>query len=308
MIEARGLTKRYGRVTAVDGVDLHVEAHGIVGFLGPNGAGKTTTMRMLTGYLPMTDGTAKVAGFDVFDQPLEVKARVGYLPETPPLYPELTVGEYLAFVAEIRGIPRAKRLSRVGEVMDLVGLKEMERRHTGALSKGYRQRVGLAQALVHDPRVLILDEPTSGLDPAQLVGIRALIRDLARDRVVVLSTHILQEVELLCDRVVMIHRGRIVGDGTVDALATEAGAGPWLELVADGPGEDATALLAALDEVDHVRALGSEPVARFRVEGGAGLAPAVARLAASAGWSVHALAPHAASLEDVFLSLVEVER
>jgi ABC-2 type transport system ATP-binding protein len=308
MIEARGLTKRYGRITAVDGVDLDIHESGVVGFLGPNGAGKTTTMRMLTGFLPMTDGTARVAGFDVFDQPRQVKARVGYLPETPPLYPELTVGEQLAFVAEIRGIPAARRLDRVGQVMERVGLREMERRVTGALSKGYRQRVGLAQALLHDPRVLILDEPTSGLDPAQLVGIRALIRELARDRVVILSTHVLAEVAALCQRVILIHRGRIVGDGTVDTLATQAGAGPWVELVADGPTEDATARLAALPQVEGVRRLSDrDGHARLRLEGGAGLPGAVAALAAREGWTVHALIPHAASLEDVFLSLVEVE-
>lgn len=309
MIEARGLTKRYGRFTAVDQVDLDVHENGILGFLGPNGAGKTTTMRMLTGYLPMTDGTAKVAGFDVFDQPLQVKARVGYLPETPPLYPELTVGEYLAFVAEIRGLSRNERLKRVGDVMDQVGLKEMERRVTGALSKGYRQRVGLAQALLHDPPVLILDEPTSGLDPAQLVGIRRLVKRLAEDRVVVLSTHILQEVELLCSRVVLIHRGRIAGDGTVDSLARDAGAGPWVELVADGPDQTATAQLASLDAVESVRPLDprADGAARFRLTGSADLPAAVSALAARVGWRVHALVPRAASLEEVFLSLVEAD-
>jgi len=310
MIEARGLTKRYGRFTAVDGVDLDVDQSGIVGFLGPNGAGKTTTMRMLTGYLPMTDGTAKVAGFDVFEQPQQVKARVGYLPETPPLYPELTVGEYLAFVGEIRGLSRSQRLKRVGDVMDQVGLREMERRVTGALSKGYRQRVGLAQALLHDPPVLILDEPTSGLDPAQLVGIRRLVQELSRDRVVVLSTHILHEVELLCDRVVLIHRGRIAGDGTVESLAADVGAGAWLELVATGPDETATARLADLEQVDTVRALESrsDGAMRFRLEGGSDLPAAVAALAAREGWAVHGLIPRKASLEEVFLSLVEVER
>ena len=309
MIEARGLTKRYGRFTAVNGVDLDIQGHGIVGFLGPNGAGKTTTMRMLTGFLPMTDGTAKVAGFDVFDQPLQVKARVGYLPETPPLYPELKVGEYLSFVGEIRGLSRSQRLKRVGEVMDQVGLKIMEKRLTGALSKGYRQRVGLAQALLHDPKVLILDEPTSGLDPAQLVGIRDLIRTLAQDRIVVLSTHILQEVELLCDRVILINRGRIAGDGTVDGLAAEVGAGPWLELVATGPDDAATAKLADLPQITSVRLLkpAASGAARFRLEGSDGLADAVARLAQSERWVLHGLSPRAASLEEVFLSLVKEE-
>ncbi|MFK7929497.1 MAG: ABC transporter ATP-binding protein [Myxococcota bacterium] len=306
MIEARGLTKRYGRFTAVDAVDLDVQSQGIVGFLGPNGAGKTTTMRMLTGFLPMTSGTAKVAGFDVFDQPLQVKARVGYLPETPPLYPELKVGEYLSFVGEIRGLSRSERLKRVGDVMDQVGLREMEKRLTGALSKGYRQRVGLAQALLHDPPVLILDEPTSGLDPAQLVGIRSLVRDLARERVVVLSTHILQEVELLCDRVILIHRGKIAGDGTVDSLAQAAGAGPWVEFIASGPNEQSTASLAELAAVSSVSILESSTpnTMRFRLEGSADLVASVASLAAAQGWAVHGLSPRAASLEDVFLALV----
>jgi len=306
MIEARGLTKRYGRFTAVDAVDLDVQSQGIVGFLGPNGAGKTTTMRMLTGFLPMTSGTATVAGFDVFDQPLQVKARVGYLPETPPLYPELKVGEYLSFVGEIRGLSRSERLKRVGDVMDQVGLREMEKRLTGALSKGFRQRVGLAQALLHDPPVLILDEPTSGLDPAQLVGIRALVRDLAQERVVVLSTHILQEVELLCDRVILINRGKIAGDGTVDSLAQAAGAGPWVEFIASGPDPQSTASLAELTAVSSVSILESNApnTMRFRLEGSTELVASVAALASTQGWAVHALSPRAASLEDVFLALV----
>ncbi len=309
MIEARGLTKRYGAITAVDGVDLHVDSHGVVGFLGPNGAGKTTTMRMLTGYLPMNEGTAIVCGHDVFEDPLAVKARVGYLPETPPLYPELSVGEYLRFVAEIRGVPRGQRLARVGEVMGRVGLGGFERRLLSSLSKGYRQRVGLAQALVHDPPLLILDEPTSGLDPAQLVGIRRLVLELAKDRSVVLSTHVLAEVDLLCDRVVVIHRGRIVGDGTVASLAEGVGAGPWLELVVSGVGADAMARLAGLEPVEHVEQLdGVGGRARYRLRGAPDMASAVVALAERSGWAVHAATPHRASLAEVFLQLVEVER
>jgi ABC-2 type transport system ATP-binding protein len=309
MIEARGLTKRYGTFTAVDKVDLMVERHGIVGFLGPNGAGKTTTMRMLTGYLPMTEGTAKVAGFDVFDQPQQVKARVGYLPETPPLYPELSVGEYLAFVAELRGVGRRDRLKRIGAVMDMVGLAQMERRLTGALSKGYRQRVGLAQALLHEPQVLILDEPTSGLDPAQLVGIRKLVKELAQDRVVLLSTHILQEVELLCDRVVLINKGRIAGDGTVDELAEQAGAGPWFELHLAHTVDGGAAMLAECELVQSVTSLSDrDGGARFRLQGASKMGAAVLALTHTLGWSARSLTPHAASLEDVFLSLVGVER
>jgi len=308
MIEARGLTRTFGQVVAVDGVDLLVDRCGIVGFLGPNGAGKTTTMRMLTGYLPMTDGTAIVAGYDVFEEPLAVKARVGYLPEHPPLYHELSVGEYLSFVAEIRGIARRQRLVRVGRAMERVGLQGMERRLTGELSKGYRQRVALAQALVHDPPVLILDEPTSGLDPAQLVGIRRLIRELADERVVVLSTHVLPEVELLCDRVVLIHRGRIVGDGTVDELADEVGAGPWVELALAGDPQGIEPLLAGLEEVSTLSRLEDRSgVARYALRGGPRVTEQVAALSAAQGWRVRALVPHRASLEQVFLALVEAE-
>jgi len=299
MIRTSKLTKRFGPTTAVDAVDIAITEPGIVGFLGPNGAGKTTIMRMLTGFLPMTEGTAVVAGYDVFEAPLEVKARVGYLPERPPLYPELTVGEYLRFVAEMRGLPRGRRLARVGEVMEQVGLRGWEGRLLGALSKGYRQRVGLAQALVHDPRLLILDEPTSGLDPSQLVGIRALITALAVDRTVVLSTHVLQEVERLCGRILVIDRGRIVGDGTLDALAAEVGAGPWTELIVEGAPSDLSASLAELSEVRSVRRLSST---RYRLEGAC--ASAVAERVRGQGVSLQALIPHRASLEEVFVSLV----
>ncbi len=299
MIETNKLTKRFGAVTAVDSVDIRVTEPGIVGFLGPNGAGKTTTMRLLTGFLPMTDGTAIVAGHDVFEEPQLVKAKVGYLPEAPPLYPELTVGEYLRFVAEIRGVPGGRRLARVGEAMERLGLRGWENHLTGSLSKGYRQRVGLAQALVHDPPLLILDEPTSGLDPAQLVGIRGLIRDLATDRTVVLSTHVLPEVELLCDRVLMIHEGRIVADGTVEELAAEVGAGAWLELVVQGAPDDISATLAAVDAVETVRRLSDT---RYRLTGDA--ADAVAGRIRDEGWTLRALTPHRASLQEVFVSLV----
>ncbi len=302
MIETRRLTRRFGAFTAVDKLDLSIAGHGLVGFLGPNGAGKTTTLRMLTGYLGMTEGSAIVAGFDVFERPLDVKARVGYQPETPPLHPELTVGEFLKYVAEIRGIPRGARLARVGEVMEQVGLVGWEGRLLAGLSKGYRQRVGLAQAILHRPPLLVLDEPTSGLDPVQLVGIRALISELAKDRTVLFSTHILSEVEAACDRVVMIAGGRLVGDGTVDELAGRVGAGPWLELVLDAGPEDASPALAGLPEVTLVRRLERD---RYRVEGDC--APAVLALAGRAGWTVRELARRRASLEQVFLSLAGAE-
>jgi ABC-2 type transport system ATP-binding protein len=296
-IVANGLTKRFGDIVAVDQLDISIQFPGLVGLLGPNGAGKTTTMRMLTGFLGMTDGTASVAGFDVFDEPTEVKRRVGYLPELPPLYPELRVGEYLAFVAEIREVPSARRLVRVGEVMEQVGLTGWENTLLGSLSKGYRQRVGLAQALVHDPQVLILDEPTSGLDPIQLTGIRALIRSLADDRVVLLSSHVLGEVETLCDRVVVIHRGRKVGDGTPASLAAQAGLVPWVEVGVAGEG--ILASLAALPEATRVHPLGDE---RYRVEG-AEIA-ALGAWAATAGRQLTCLVDHTPSLTEVFTALV----
>jgi ABC-2 type transport system ATP-binding protein len=305
MIRAIGLTKHFGSIVAVDGIDLSISEPGIVGFLGPNGAGKTTTMRMLTGYLPLTDGQAQVAGFDVFEDPIEVKRRVGYLPETPPLYPELSVGEYLSFVAEIRGIGRKELWARVGEVMELVGLVGFEKRLTGSLSKGYRQRVGLAQALIHNPSLLILDEPTSGLDPAQLVGIRQLIRDLAADRTVLLSTHVLQEVEALCDRIVVICEGKIVGDGERDDLASACGLSPWWEWTVEGPDEQVTGQVAALPEVGSCELREREAgKLSLRVQGSDRVGPSLVALAVEQGWSVCSLTHHQPSLQEIFLSLV----
>src|SRR5437016_1166370 len=212
MIEVQHLTKKYGPVTAVDDVSFRVEKGEILGFLGPNGAGKTTTMRVLTGYMPATDGKAIVAGYDVFTHPLEAKRRTGYLPETPPLYPEMTVREYLQFVSKIKiGHRRAaERNMRIDNAMKKARVEDMANRHCAKLSKGYRQRVGLAQALIHDPEVLILDEPTAGLDPKQIIETRQLIRGLAGDHTIILSTHILPEVSQTCQRVVIINRGKVV--------------------------------------------------------------------------------------------------
>ena len=229
MIEAMNLSKRYGDVVAVDGVSFSVGRGEVVGFLGPNGAGKTTTMRMLTGFLPPTDGTARICGHDIFEEPLEARRAVGYLPEMPPLYPEMTVTSYVDYVARIKDVPRRERRDKVGRALERCGLTDVSRRVIGTLSKGYRQRVGLAQAIVHEPPVLILDEPTIGLDPIQIGEIRQLIADLAGGdgdsrHTVILSTHILPEVEAICRRVVMIRDGR----KTVDA--------PLAELIRDGHG------------------------------------------------------------------------
>jgi ABC-2 type transport system ATP-binding protein len=222
MIEATHLSKRYGEITAVDGVSFSVERGEVVGFLGPNGAGKTTTMRMLTGFLPPTDGTARICGHDIFEEPLAARRAIGYLPEAPPLYPEMTVSSYVDYVARIKDVPRRERRAKVERALERCGLSDVSRRVIGTLSKGYRQRVGLAQAIVHEPPVLILDEPTIGLDPIQIGEIRALIAALAggdgeAQHTVILSTHILPEVEAICRRVVMINRGR----KTVDAPLAE---------------------------------------------------------------------------------------
>ena len=224
MIEARGLSKRYGDVVAVDDVSFAVERGEVVGFLGPNGAGKTTIMRLLTGFLPPTDGSAKIAGYDIFKEPLAARRSVGYLPESPPLYPEMTVSSYLAYVARIKDVPRARRRGAVDRALERCGLTEVRGRVIGTLSKGFRQRVGLAQAIVHDPAVLILDEPTVGLDPLQIREIRALIAELASpeqgdaQHTVILSTHILPEVEAICRRVILIHQGRKVIDAPLEEL------------------------------------------------------------------------------------------
>src|SRR5690348_5559240 len=216
MIKVEGLTKRYARTVAVDNISFEVEKGQIVGFLGPNGAGKTTTMRVLTCFLPPTSGKATVAGFDVLESPMEVKKRIGYLPETPPVYPEMEVVEYLEFVAKLKGIPSRDVRGRVDEVMSRCAVADVRSKLIGKLSKGYRQRVGLAQAIIHNPDVLILDEPTSGLDPKQIIETRELIHSLAGDHTIILSTHILSEVEHSCERVIIINQGKLVA---IDSVA-----------------------------------------------------------------------------------------
>src|SRR5438046_1047860 len=215
MIKVEGLTKKYARTVAVDNISFEVEKGGIVGFLGPNGAGKTTTMRVLTCFLPPSSGSASVAGFDVLEHPLVVKKRIGYLPESPPLYPEMEVDEYLTFVGRLKGISGSDIARRVGEVAERCAVADVRTKLIGKLSKGYRQRVGLAQAIIHNPEVLILDEPTSGLDPKQIIETRQLIRSLAGDHTIILSTHILSEVEHSCERVIIINQGKLVAEDTV---------------------------------------------------------------------------------------------
>ena len=226
MIACEELSKRYRDVVAVDGITFHLDRGEVVGFLGPNGAGKTTTLRMLTGALPPTGGRARVAGFDVLDEPEEVKSRVGYLPEVPPVYPDLTVEEYLRFVGTLKGLRRAALCHEIDRVAAAAGLDEVRPRLIRNLSKGFRQRTGIAQALLGDPQVLILDEPTAGLDPRQIEEMRQLIREAAGSRTILLSTHILQEVVAVCDRVIVINRGRIVADDRLDLLSERHNGAP----------------------------------------------------------------------------------
>src|SRR5205809_1232140 len=249
MIEVQHLTKRYGPFTAVDDVSFKVERGEILGFLGPNGAGKTTTMRVLTGYMPPTDGKAMVAGYDVSEQPIEAKRRTGYLPETPPLYPEMTVSEYLTFCARIKGVPRADRKTRVATAMERTRVADMAKRHCGKLSKGYKQRVGLAQALLHNPDVLILDEPTAGLDPKQIIETRRLIKELGGDHTIILSTHILPEVSQTCQRVVIINKGKVVAVDTPDNLTHRLRGAETLFVQMDAAGVDAAGVLGQVPGV-----------------------------------------------------------
>lgn len=218
MIEVEGLTKRYGDVTAIENVSFRVNKGEIVGFLGPNGAGKTTTMRIITGFLPATFGNVSVSGYDVFKEGMKVKKKIGYLPEHPPVYTDMSVGAYLRFVAKIKGVSRGQRNNAINRVVERCGIADVRDVLIGKLSKGYKQRVGLAQAMVHDPEVLILDEPTIGLDPKQIIEIRQLIKSLAGDHTIILSTHILPEVSMICQRVLIIDQGRIVADDSLEKL------------------------------------------------------------------------------------------
>src|SRR6476660_1888244 len=252
MIKVNQLTKRYARATAVDHISFEVEKGQIVGFLGPNGAGKTTTMRMLTCFLPPSAGTATVAGFDVLERPLEVKKRIGYLPETPPLYPEMDATEYLKFVGKLKGLSGAELDKRVDYACERCAIVDVKHKLLGRLSKGYRQRVGLAQAIIHNPDVLILDEPTAGLDPKQIIETRKLIKELAGDHTIILSTHILPEVSQTCERVVIINKGRVVAEDTQHNLTARLRGSETLYVQVDAAGADAAGLLGQVPGVTRV--------------------------------------------------------
>src|SRR5215831_4386268 len=310
MIQVEHLTKRYGPVTAIEDVSFRVDKGQIVGFLGPNGAGKSTTMKILSCFMPASGGTARVAGFDVFSQSLDVRRRIGYLPENAPLYADLPVASYLDFVAEIKGVGRSARRGRVADVMERCFITDMQHRLIGKLSKGYRQRVGLAQALLGDPDVLILDEPTIGLDPKQIAEIRQLIRSLAGQHTVILSTHILPEVSMVCDGVIIINRGRIVAQGTERELVEQVFPTARVELQVAGPTADVLAALRALPAVTRVEPVQSRDGATaFVVESprDRDVREELVHLAASRGWALKELHQVGMSLEEVFIRVVAGE-
>lgn len=309
MIEVQHLSKKYGPFTAVDDVSFRAESGEILGFLGPNGAGKTTTMRIITGYMPATEGKATVAGFDVFDKPIEAKKRTGYLPETPPLYPDMTVREYLRFVGKIKGVT-ANLNSRVDAVMKKTWVADMANRHCGKLSKGYKQRVGLAQALIHEPEVLVLDEPTAGLDPKQIIETRQLIRELKGNHTIVLSTHILPEVAQTCDKVVIISKGKVVATDSPEALTERLRGTVTMFVQAQGPAEDVQRSLQSIPGVVRVNISErreSAPAFEVDSEKGADIRSAVANAVVRGGWGLLELRPMRMSLEDIFLSLTTEE-
>ncbi len=311
MIEVRHLSRNFGAVQAIQDISFEVQKGEIVGFLGPNGAGKTTTMRILTGYIPATSGTAKVAGFDVQEESLEVRKRIGYMPENPPLYTDMTVDQYLNFVAKIKGVGGKVRKKKVDEAMEKVGITDVRKRIIKHLSKGYRQRVGLAQALVHDPEVLILDEPTIGLDPKQIREVRTLIKGLAGQHTVILSTHILPEVSMTCQRVIIINKGRVVAEDTPDNLTARLSGSERLVLEVEGPADAVKQALQAVPGVQSLsvdRANGDGRI-QLTIESGAGadLRKELARTVVNNGWGLLELRPIEMSLEDVFLHLVTEE-
>lgn len=307
MIEVQNLTKSYGPVTAVDHVSFTVNEGEILGFLGPNGAGKTTTMRILTGYMPATSGTASIAGFDVFGDSLEVRKHIGYLPEVPPVYPDMTVEAYLDFVLRIKNVTADKRPARITEALAKTNIADKRTELIKRLSRGYKQRVGLAQALVHDPTVIILDEPTVGLDPKQIIEVRHLIKGLAGTHTIILSTHILPEVSMTCDRVVIINKGKIVAVDTPQNLTSQLKGGQRIYIdaqAAEKPLEDLLTKIpgAARVQVSPTRSNGHS-TATVEVAPGKDIRSQIAAKIVEQGWSLYELRGISLSLEDIFLEL-----
>lgn len=316
MIEVDHLTKSYGQARAVNDISFTVQKGEILGFLGPNGAGKTTTMRVLTGYLPASSGTARIAGYDVFEQSMEVRRRIGYLPETPPLYPEMTIEDYLGFVARIKGVAQANIAKRVEESMAMTNLTDRRKELIKRLSRGYKQRVGIAQAIVHNPDVVILDEPTVGLDPNQIKEVRKLIKGLAGDHTIILSTHILPEVEMTCDRVVIINKGKIAAIDTTQNLTSQLKRGERVRVtVRNGSAEIGERLEQALKSLEGVQSLALEKheeldqlTASVEISQGLDLRAPIAKRVVSSGLDLLELSTVTLSLEDIFMQLTTEEK
>jgi ABC-2 type transport system ATP-binding protein len=310
MIQVEGVTKRYGPKIAVNNISFEVDRGEIVGFLGPNGAGKTTTMRILTGFLPPTSGTARVGGFDVLENPIEVKRRIGYLPESPPLYPEMEVGDYLRFVAGIKGIRKKDIGRRIDRALERTSSLDVRDTLVSKLSKGYRQRVGLAQALIHNPEVLVFDEPTSGLDPKQIIEARGLIRSLAGDHTIILSTHILPEVSSTCSRVIIINEGCIEASDTPANLTAQLQGAHAILLDVEGPERGVQRRLESeqgVRQVSRESAHGDRFVWRVEVENDGTIPRRLAAAVVSSGWGLYSMQPLGLSLEDIFLKLTSDE-
>ena len=307
MIEVQDLTKTFGERTAVDHISFAVNKGEILGFLGPNGAGKTTTMRMITSFMPATSGTARVAGFDVFDNSLEVRRHIGYLPENPPVYPDMTVESYLDFVARIKGVPGEKRAQSVTDAMEKTNITDKRDELIKRLSRGYKQRVGLAQALVHDPDVIILDEPTVGLDPKQIIEVRHLIKNLAGNHTIVLSTHILPEVSMTCDRVVIINKGKIAAVDTPQNLTSQLKGGQRIRVEVQASEQPLRELLAQIPGASHVQIeaapLAGHVLATIEAAEGKDIRSAIAARIVEKGWPLFELKGVSLSLEDIFLEL-----
>ena len=304
MIEVENLTKDYGNRRAIDNLTFNALRGEVVGFLGLNGAGKTTTMRILTGYMPPTSGVARIAGFDVVDQSLEVRKRVGYLPETVPLYTDMTVFDYLKFMADLRKLDNAE--DRVDEVLEIVHMENRAEGYIGKLSKGMRQRIGLAQALLHKPEVLILDEPTIGLDPAQIIEVRNMIREIGRERTVLLSTHILPEAQQLCDRVLIINKGRIVVEDTPERLQNRLAGAQRVALKVRGDGEGLDEVLGKVSGVIRT-SLTQDGSIEVECPPGQDIRPEIARRVIKAGFDLLELSSVGSSLEDIFMQLTRDE-
>ena len=312
MIEVEQLSKAYGPIKAIEDVSFVVEKGEILGFLGPNGAGKSTTMRILTCFMPPTSGTARIAGYDIFKESLQVRRRIGYVPENAPLYTDMPVVSFLKFAAEVKGLSRRERLRQVGQVMDDCGIKDVQHRYIGKLSKGYRQRVALAQALLGNPEVLILDEPTIGLDPRQIIEIRQLIKGLAGQKTVILSTHILPEVSMACQRVIIINRGRLVAVDTPENLTTKLQTSSRLLVRVEGPATDVVRALGAVSGVQTVKGdgsgLGHVVTCVIESKKDRDVRKDVAAAVVCQNWGLLELRPVDLTLEEVFVRLVTEEK